>query len=380
MVKNSLSTKHFLFIFCVCYLILFITNSHFNFQESLIYGGADGFSYYNISSDAPLITEKKITPIHSERFLFPYIIGLISRYSNIEIFSLYKFFVFVTLFCINYNILQIFNFLKFDRDSTVIILIFINFNPYISRFYIAIPTILNDLLLILGLTIVTKNLIFFNKKTFSTLFGLFISFASRQTSIALVISYLITVIISKKKLLDFRVELGAIILFIILFTLSIYYSNHTFDNASERINLYSFDMRILGLFLQNVSFNEKIIFTILPLLSFGPILAYLIIFREIKLKFSDIFKSNLLTFLFILILLIICQPILSGPLVTGRNVIRLTTLAYIPLIIFLMLVTRKKKSLNFKSKYLLILIFTFAFVHSLHPTFSNIKFFEFIKL
>ena len=67
---NSLKIYFFYFLFI--YTFLFFTNSHFSFEESLNFGGADGFSYMSISKDAPNITSEKLMSIHTERFFFPF--------------------------------------------------------------------------------------------------------------------------------------------------------------------------------------------------------------------------------------------------------------------------------------------------------------------
>jgi len=67
MSSNKSISYYFLFIIL---LYLFFTNSYFNYEDSLIFGGADGFSYYEISKFAPELTTTGIQPIHSERFFF----------------------------------------------------------------------------------------------------------------------------------------------------------------------------------------------------------------------------------------------------------------------------------------------------------------------
>ena len=58
------------FLFIILLYIIF-TNSYFNYEDSLIFGGADGFSYYEISKFAPKLSSTGIQPIHAERFFFP---------------------------------------------------------------------------------------------------------------------------------------------------------------------------------------------------------------------------------------------------------------------------------------------------------------------
>ena len=66
-------------------LILFFTitfinyNSLYDLETTLIFGGKDGIDYFKISESAPQIATN-IQYIKSERFLFPYLIGLFSNY------------------------------------------------------------------------------------------------------------------------------------------------------------------------------------------------------------------------------------------------------------------------------------------------------------
>ena len=77
-----------------------------------------------------------------------------------------------------------------------------------------------------------------------------------------------------------------------------------------------------------------------------------------------------------LIILLILQPVLSGPEITSRNIIRLTTLAYIPILIYLLIISSKIKKLTLKKQTIFYII---LIIHSMHPTFSKIKTLEFLK-
>ena len=86
--------------------------------------------------------------IHSERFFFPYIIGLFSKFLKIDFFFSYKIFVLIILIIINIFLIKILKYLNLDLQTILVFLTFINLNPYLTRFYIAVPTIINDLIFI----------------------------------------------------------------------------------------------------------------------------------------------------------------------------------------------------------------------------------------
>lgn len=378
MQKNN-STKLYFFYFLLIYFFLFFTNSHFSFEDSLRFGGADGFSYMAISEDAPLITSKKIMSIHSERFFFPYVIGLFSKFFGIDYFLTYKIFVFTILIIINLYTIRIFKYLNLNLQTILVFLTLINFNPYITRFYLAIPTIINDLIFVAGILIIIEKIITKNKNKFFIFIGFVFTFASRQTSIGLILAYIVSIFIKGKKLLPTKNEISGILIFIIFIILNIYYSSSTIASNDSRYELYSPEMRILGFFIQDIPIKDKLIFLLLPFLSFTPLLFYFIFTRQLKLPLKKIFNSKLLVFIMSYIVLVISQPILSGAEVTGRNIIRLTSLAYIPLMIFLILITKEKKKFIVSKKFFIGTIIAMATIHSFHPTFSLIKVFDILR-
>ena len=91
---------------------------------------------------------------------------------------------------------------------------------------------------------------------------------------------------------------------------------------------------------------------------------FFIVFRKFKKPFKNIFNSKILFSLLIFSVFIILQPILSGTEVTGRNVIRLTTLAYIPILI-LLIKTSKDRNVKFIDNNITYYIFCiFVIFHS----------------
>ena len=197
MLKNN-SFKIYFFYFLIIYTFLLLTNNHFSFEDSLKFGGADGFSYMSISKDSPLITTKEIMSIHSERFFFPYTIGLFSKLLKIDFFFSSKIFLLKILIIINIFLIKILKYLNLDLQTILVFLTFINLNPYLTRFYIAVPTIINDLIFIAGILIIFEKIITKNKNNFFIFIGYTFTFASRQTSIGLILAYLVSLFVREK--------------------------------------------------------------------------------------------------------------------------------------------------------------------------------------
>jgi hypothetical protein len=366
----STNNKYAVVFFLLCLGYVFFTNAHFSYEESLIFGGADGESYFNISSFAPEISKIKIQPIHSERFIFPYIIGLIAKIFPIEIFLIYKIFSVLLLLAINLLFIKIATKINFSQTKLILCLSLINFNPYITRFYISNPTIITDLFFHIGLLISILGIV--EKKNFYLIIGLLIALAARQTAVAILISFFIIDFINKEFLKKIKVNLILIALFLLISLLNFYYSNQTITYNNERSSQYL--VTIFGLFMQNKNFFELFHFIVLlPLLSFGPLII-ISFFIINKIEYKNKYK-NLDMFVLISLSMIILQPFLSGIDVTGRNVIRLTTLGYIPLLIFFFSHFQLKKNFKYKT----IFIITILFIWSSHPSFSIFSFLKSFK-
>ena len=144
---KELQINYFVF-FVIVYLIA--TNTYFSYEQSLISGGADGLSYFEISKFAPKLSEIPLQPIHAERFFFPYLIGLLNKIFFIEIYSLYQIFVIIIIVLINYVLVRILKNMGVNSFNLLFSITLLNFNPYLTRYYISNPLILNDLIFMLG--------------------------------------------------------------------------------------------------------------------------------------------------------------------------------------------------------------------------------------
>ncbi len=351
-------------------IFIFLSNSYFNFEQSLIFGGADGKSYFDISKYSPYLSENPIQPIHAERFFFSYLIGIISKVFLVDIYILNRIFVFLLIILINKYIINFL--LKFNIDKYFIILtlIVLNFNPYLTRFYVAVPLILNDLIFILGSIICINSLDEKNKKQF--FIGLIISSLARQSALAICLSILFIKVIKKNKFFfKYRDVLITFIIFLFIYFMGYIYSSNI---PIEGTRSEQYFITIFGLFIENKSFKELLIYFIWPFLSYGPLIIYSFLF--VKKNFLKIKKNiNLNIFIMIFSFLIIFQPILQGLEVSGKNIIRLSTLAYPAILMFLIANPEKERIDKFKFLFFFIL----CLIWSSHPTFSIFSYLEKIK-
>ena len=351
-------------------IFIFLSNSYFNFEESLIFGGADGKSYFDISKYSPYLSKDPIQPIHAERFFFSYLIGIISKIFFVDIYTLNRIFVFFLIILINKYIIDFLLKFNIDKHFIILSLILLNLNPYFTRYYIAVPLIINDLIFMLGSIICINSLDEKNKKQF--FFGLIISSLARQSALAICISILFIKVIKKNNFFfNYRDVLISFAVFLFVYLMGYLYSSNI---PIEGTRSEQYFITIFGLFIENKSFKELLVYFIWPFLSYGPLIIYSFLF--IKKNFLQIKgKIDLNIFIIIFSFLIIFQPILQGLEVSGKNIIRLSTLAYPAILIFLIINPEKKKI----NKFRFLFFITLCLIWSSHPTFSIFSFLEKIK-
>ncbi len=358
------SEKYFFLTYCFCsFLFLIFTTNYLSLDDIINKAGQmDVSSYLFIAKNSPdLINENSNLSRHlAQRFLIPYLIGFFSNFLNIEIFLFFKIvnFVFILTFII---ILIIYiNLGRFNLYESLIFYSLLTLNPYILRNHLFQPIQVHDIIFF-SITIIF--VIFFLKKRY--LFLILLSFFSiflRQTSIALSIGISI-LLLKDKKILNLLIH---IILFILSMILISYFS----DFYSSIDFKYNYAYGILSYDFSNILRLLK--FLILPLISFFPLLII------IKAQFNkEKFKNTTNLILLFICLMMIAQPILAGPDGSERNVVRITTLCYPILVISIFNIFDFKKITN---KKIMIYIYLIGLhLWSLHPTFSNVKIFEFLR-
>lgn len=350
-------------IWIICYAL--INTNNFNYENSIIFGAADGENYLSISKSYPNFSSEIIPYHHAQRFLVPYFVGFLSDLLNInDYFLIFKL---LTFFFILYFLYQLFQFYKLNQNkidfknfiilSSVIIL-----NPYFVKYYFSLPTLLNDIIFINLLFLFCKN---FEKGNNIKYFSAITSLLIKQTGLILVLILIAQTFFNKKKLFKNKFIKITLIIICTIFIISI--NNFYAKNVSDD----NFDYgHIFGIFYWiKYEFNllALIKFTLYPILSIGPAI---LIFSFIDKK-KDLFKSNNL-YLIILILLIILQPYLGGPILTNNNIVRLVSFIY-PVLFFLLIY--KKINLITENKLIFYLLIIFMHIWNLHPTYSRISFF-----
>ena len=371
-IKNiNLNPVSLLVLFSTITFVL-ITTPFYDLEATLIFGGKDGIDYFKISESAPQIASD-IQYIKSERFLFPYLIGLFSNYFNFDIFNIYR--ICSVIFCLFfvYLITVLLENLKCPEKLKLLFLLIIILNPYLIRYYIALPTLIND---IIFLNIVTLLAISLLKKNYYIFYSaIFFGFFCRQNTFAFILSLYLIFFLERfffrnKKLFDLKNVIISTSVVILVSYINYSYAKHT-NSIMSGVDLYS--VAIFGIFNTNYSIISLIKFIIFPLLSFFPLLI-LIIFEKFELSKLN---SSLKLFFIFSVLFLIAQPFLAGPVVAGKNFIRLSNYSF-PLIIFLLssIISSKVFFEQRKNNAIYIIFILILYFWSMHPTFSKIKFFE----
>ena len=99
MIKKD--NKIFYSYIIVVIIFLFITTKYLNLYDIIhIAGQMDVISYTEISRYAPLLpSESDIIIKHiAQRFLIPYLAGLIAYFTGIDLFLIFKFFTYIFVF------------------------------------------------------------------------------------------------------------------------------------------------------------------------------------------------------------------------------------------------------------------------------------------
>jgi len=362
--------ERFYIIYSIWLLVfIFFTNKYYDANELVLINQLDSLSYMAIANSAPNYTSEIIPYHHAQRLFFPYLIGIFANFLGFGVFNSFQFFTFITLFLIIYLHYLIIKRLKTDLFFSIISISLLVLNPYIFRYSISVPTMINDVIFILSLYLFLLSLKFNHNYN---LVSIFLGLSSRQNGIFIFIANLINIFFQKKFLFwKERSFIFSILILLVIFFISNHYAS--------KVSIQKFDYKhvygIFEWFSNSWNFIEFMKWILLPLYSYFPVIIVFFIFRKIKVfQKQDMTDYSILIFLFFSI---VGMSILSGPELSGRNIIRLTSLAYPIILVWLSWFTiLKKKSYN---KSLIVLLIVSLHIWSLHPTYSNISLFGFLR-
>ena len=354
-------------VFIISFIFIIFTNIFFNFENSIIYGAADGITYMKIAQAAPYISSDELIYHKAQRFIVPYFIGIISYFTKIEAYTIFRICTFIFIISNLILFIKIFKKLNIDINQRFYLFFLLIFNPYITRYFLSLPTLINDLTFIFSGSLLIYAFLE-NKKIFVYM-AILIATASRVNAIFFVISIIITKVVYKKK---FNLNVCDIILIIIIFFFTnLINLNHANIIGTEN---FAYDLKIrFGVFFSNYSSKEFLLFIIFPLINFLPLILVPLLFN-FKFDYDNFINDQILLICVLISLMICFTAFIAGPIITGKNIIRLINLSY-PFLIYIIFKLINKKKV-FVSNIKKLSIFLFMILWSLHPTFTNINLFK----
>lgn len=301
-------------------LIFFGTSNTFSYNEAISNGYSDIITYFQIATDG---FDKKVgesNTLHRiERWPIHIIVYYVYKITNIEIWSIYRFFIIGILLSCLFVINSINNISQYKK---IAIWAMIVFNPFTFRLYYLAPGMISDSLLLLGLLLFVCGLL--NKNNAQIIIAIIISLLSRQTALMLIpiIGFLyLNKLLTTKKIILYNI----IILFIFIF---IKVSTTELFNA-EQINYYLHNLSGLILWV-NSEFSIHGLFSF-----FGRYLFFLLTLFPLFFIINNFEKNEWLYLSFFFLIAI--QPLAGGPAVTGGSIQRLSAMGLpflVPIIAF----------------------------------------------
>lgn len=334
---------------------------------------SDGYSYLAIAEAAPGFPATRLPFHHSQRFLLPYVIGLVSHPLHADLNWLFQLTAVALEVAILWNFCSLLIELPVGLLQGRLIIALLVFNPWAFRFYLAFPVLSTDLAFILGSLIVIRGLNI--KSPGLILLGQVLASVSRQTGLLLVPMIGVWLWWGGSTW-DWRHQRQKWVLVGSSALISVFIYAATVRLASpfshpNRTRAIVFDVGWLAPHL-SVSIEPFVFFfsLILPAI---PLIAVALAGNRIK-RITDPRVLPLATGA----LLIWLQPFLSGPGNVGGNGPRLVALASIPVLTLVALrLQRRSNLLPSNEQSALAAVVFFLFLTSLHHIYSVVATLQF---
>ena len=172
--KDNILVSYIILFFA----FLFITNSNFTIDQTIQEAGAvDGYQYFLISKNVPFVAQD-IQYIKGERFMIPYIIGLISKSTGLDLFFTYKISSVIAFLYLTFLFIKILRNINLNTNTIIISVSLIVFNPYLFRYFLSVPTMIGDLIFMIASLLILEGLL--KKEKPKIFYGFVISLISRH--------------------------------------------------------------------------------------------------------------------------------------------------------------------------------------------------------
>jgi hypothetical protein len=144
------------------FLVLCGTNRWLSFEEGIgLENATDTKSYMAIAAAAPSLppADAQLVTYHAQRFASPYLVGTIAHYSHLSAQQVFRGAVIAMIALIIWIAFRILCCLRVPEQAATLCLSLLILNPYMFRLYLAIPSLLDDLVFVLGLSLLVYGLL-----------------------------------------------------------------------------------------------------------------------------------------------------------------------------------------------------------------------------
>jgi hypothetical protein len=314
-------------------------------------------SYEKISLAAPQLPSDSLARHHAQRFFWPYVIGSIAQFTGLKMESVYRSTLLVFYGFLLLGLIYGLQSLSMPADIWRWPVILLCLNPYFFRYYWIVPGMLADVaFMCFSLWLAAFSI---RKKSLPMLLCFVGALVSRQTAVFLLPALFLWIWWSKASYKMFFLQ-GVALLF--TFSLSYLWIN-------QMVNPFSDSGTNVGILLSLWSYFEGGQASFLAILELlARVVVPLIVPLAIFIRFSlGKWPSKITIFLLLGVMGVVAQPILGGPIITGKNAGRLAALALPWLVLAVGSLQIPFPRLGIKSKLLL----GFFALGSLHHLFSQ---------
>jgi hypothetical protein len=304
-----------------------VTNLWPNFEYGyLALGQTDTESYRAIAQAAPGVPEGLLPYHHAQRFWIYWLIGVIADISGFSIDFWCRVAVFVFLFGIAWTLWRILQLIGLTPRWQAVIAIGWACNPYCTRYFLAVPWMTADLLFAFGFSITLLGIL--QRKVSTVAFGLVIAAFGRQTALAIMMAMWIAVG-WRQHYKELRTSDIAAMTLASTIVIAIYWAGGWFADGAINENVDTLTGLAVWLFTdQSDKLRQLMEFGLRSLVSqaTGLVLLFVLLAKRTRPLPVEFWIVA------ILVLSVWAQPILAGPEITGNNISRLGSFAYIGLL------------------------------------------------
>lgn len=295
------------------------------------YQGGDAHSYRDIALAAPGLPARELPYHHAQRLGIPYLFGALAHACGLDALAVLQVAALLVLVGNVALLAALCDQLGATRSATHLALALFVFNPYVFRYYLCTPPMLNDSGFVLGMLWLASGL--HTGRLTRLIAGTALAALARQTALLLVPVALVWLVVGRRWRGARRLAAALVLL---LIPLTIYLVTgrvaREFSGPTRNLEhivgvvhwlLGAFDARVLALFSARLALTFAMIAAVSAAL----------LAREGRGVWSRCPHRPEVLLLGLLALAVLSQPLLAGPALSLKDIQRLAGLAVAPLLV-----------------------------------------------